>query len=297
MFILGSASGPNSIAAPLAATTPAVRIFGHGCDVSYPQSGGRWLGSPLEAKGIPLDAGREIVRLVLDLFSDGLKELDTQHLNYRFLDLRGVVDQGEQSWHDELHSKSTGYGRVADVFRDAIAVAQRTGTLESRAISVGGIPHAPTPFESGPGAVIVLDPGHGGQTPPYKVGGSSWNNATGPQGTLEKTLTLDVALRTRDILSARGRTVVLTREIDVNLGLRARANVAKSREADAFVSIHFNGSTGHNAQGTETFVHNSHIPASTDLWRSSSGRFCRNAPNRASPPPVVGANALGDRQR
>jgi N-acetylmuramoyl-L-alanine amidase len=39
---------------------------------------------------------------------------------------------------------------------------------------------------------IVIDPGHGGTT---TVGDSSPNNATGPTGLLEKTLTLQVAQR------------------------------------------------------------------------------------------------------
>jgi N-acetylmuramoyl-L-alanine amidase len=47
----------------------------------------------------------------------------------------------------------------------------------------------------------------------------------------------------------------MTRSTDDNLRLRDRARVAKDAQAPVFVSIHFNGSTGHNAQGTETLVH------------------------------------------
>ncbi|MFL6331777.1 MAG: N-acetylmuramoyl-L-alanine amidase, partial [Pyrinomonadaceae bacterium] len=45
--------------------------------------------------------------------------------------------------------------------------------------------------------VVVLDPGHGGET---AVGGSSPNNATGPNKLLEKNLTLDLARRVQKIL-------------------------------------------------------------------------------------------------
>lgn len=112
-------------------------------------------------------------------------------------------------------------------------------------------------------AKIVIDPGHGGSaTIPDD---STWNNAVGPGGTLEKTLTLDVGRQVHAILQAAGHTVKLTRSTDVNLRLRDRAGVARAISADAFVSIHFNGSTGHNAQGTETLVHTSFSPRSARL--------------------------------
>ena len=111
-------------------------------------------------------------------------------------------------------------------------------------------------------ATVVIDPGHGGST---SVGGSSWNNAVGPNGTLEKTLTLDVGLRAHAALAARGHNARLTRSTDVNLGLAARAKVSKNNGAAAFVSIHFNGSNAHNAQGTETLVHSNHSNLSARL--------------------------------
>lgn len=112
-------------------------------------------------------------------------------------------------------------------------------------------------------ARIVLDPGHGGSQ--TIQGDSTWNNAVGPAGTLEKHLTLDLGLRAEAALRAAGHEVRLTRSTDVNLRLRDRAAVAKQFRAHAFVSIHFNGSAGHNAEGTETLVHTSHSPQSARL--------------------------------
>lgn len=109
---------------------------------------------------------------------------------------------------------------------------------------------------------VVLDPGHGGTQP---VGGSSPNNAVGPTGLLEKTVTLEVALLARDVLLSIGVSCELTRSTDVNLGLADRAHVARDGNADAFVSIHFNGSNDHNAQGTETWVHTRASPESRSL--------------------------------
>ncbi len=104
---------------------------------------------------------------------------------------------------------------------------------------------------------IVIDPGHGGS---LEVGGSSANNAKSPSGVLEKNLTLRMGLLVRDAIAeaaaAGGHTVkvVMTRDTDKNLGLSARANVAKANDADLFLSIHFNASNAHNARGVETLV-------------------------------------------
>lgn len=304
---------------------PAVLVFGHGYDVSFPLDNGRWLGKPLAARQIPLNVGRTAVEAVLEIFATGLAGLEEEFPNFRFIDLRGRVGNSKKSWFDELHPEDPGFGRVAKAFREAIAAflaesgagtsvesGEGTGARAPAAIPVtravpgvpvrgvaspgpaafggagfdqaevapdaGGtvtprtVPGAPEPGtpgsgtpESGEGRTIVLDPGHGGAPPPNKIGGSSWNNAIGPQGTLEKTLTFDVATRAKAILEGHGYEVVLTRTEGVNLSLAARAGVARELEADAFVSIHFNASDQHNAQGTETFVHTNHNDASRRL--------------------------------
>lgn len=118
-------------------------------------------------------------------------------------------------------------------------------------------------------AKVVLDPGHGGTK---KIGGSSPNNASGPTGLLEKTVTLDLAFRARDILASRGHQVTLTRKDDQNLGLADRAKVAKTRAAPVFVSIHLNG-LDHKVQGTETFCHTVHNSLSADLCRAVQKRL------------------------
>lgn len=110
-------------------------------------------------------------------------------------------------------------------------------------------------------ATIVLDPGHGGLK---KIGGSSPNNASGPTGLLEKTVTLDIALRAKSLIEALGHKVKLTRATDDNLGLANRAAVAKAAQAPVFVSIHMNG-YDQRAQGTETWLHSVHTMQSAAL--------------------------------
>lgn len=105
--------------------------------------------------------------------------------------------------------------------------------------------------------VVVLDPGHGGSS---KIGGSSSNNAISASGILEKTLTLDLAKRVRkqlktssDEIPGSDIAVHLTRSGDTNLSLSDRAQVAETKNADVFLSIHFNGFNG-SARGTETWI-------------------------------------------
>ncbi len=91
---------------------------------------------------------------------------------------------------------------------------------------------------------IVVDAGHGG----------SENGARGPDGTLEKTITLAVAHRLKAALEARlGVRVILTRDGDATVGLDERAALANNNKADLFVSLHANASMRPAASGAEVF--------------------------------------------
>ena len=100
-------------------------------------------------------------------------------------------------------------------------------------------------------ATIVIDPGHGGRD---DLPGSSANNATGPGGSREKVLTLEVARHVVPPLRAMGHEVVVTRTDDTNLSAAERAAVARRAQADAFVSIHFNAAADASTQGTAVLV-------------------------------------------
>lgn len=104
--------------------------------------------------------------------------------------------------------------------------------------------------------IVIIDPGHGGT---LDVGGSSKNNATSPSGVLEKNITLRMAFMVRDALleiatrDGHDIKIFMTRETDTNLGLSARAALAKAKKADVFLSIHCNGFNG-TTRGTETLI-------------------------------------------
>lgn len=91
---------------------------------------------------------------------------------------------------------------------------------------------------------IVLDPGHGGVE----------TGAKGPGGTLEKDVTLPIALKLKEIIERNlALRVVLTRDKDIDVSLENRAAIANNNRADLFVSIHANGAFRPKAHGSETY--------------------------------------------
>ena len=89
---------------------------------------------------------------------------------------------------------------------------------------------------------IVLDPGHGGE-----------DSGTRADEMSEKSLTLDIALRLEEQLTADGFTVELTRRDDTFVSLRDRASFANQQKADLFISIHINWIVDHAVRGLETY--------------------------------------------
>jgi N-acetylmuramoyl-L-alanine amidase len=93
---------------------------------------------------------------------------------------------------------------------------------------------------------IVIDPGHGGKKSP---------GAIAPDGTLEKTITLDVSRRLGKLLKEKlGVKVVYTREKDVFVPLWQRPKIANEAGGKLFISIHCNSSESSRPYGTETFI-------------------------------------------
>ena len=83
------------------------------------------------------------------------------------------------------------------------------------------------------GKVICIDPGHGGTAAfdDYRVG---------PTGEREEWVDLRVGLILRDMLEARGATILMTRMEDVDVPLKDRALLAVENQANVFISIHHN---------------------------------------------------------
>lgn len=90
---------------------------------------------------------------------------------------------------------------------------------------------------------IIIDPGHGGLD----------GGAVGLRGMLEKEVTLDIAIRLRNLLQEKNFQVVMTRDADTAVSLNQRAALANTESADLFVSIHANWFDTPETRGIETF--------------------------------------------
>jgi len=92
---------------------------------------------------------------------------------------------------------------------------------------------------------VVIDAGHGG----HDRGGIPG------QRVAEKDMNLDVALRLRNVLSASGYHVVMTRSTDVFVPLGGRVAIANSYRNAIFICIHFNATGRSGASGIETYFY------------------------------------------
>lgn len=89
--------------------------------------------------------------------------------------------------------------------------------------------------------IVVIDPGHGGKDP----------GALAKDGTKEKDLNIDVALRLNRIMREMGFNTIMTRTDDSYVDLPSRSGLANRSYADFFMSIHFNAFMS-SAKGIET---------------------------------------------
>src|SRR5881392_1276555 len=124
---------------------------------------------------------------------------------------------------------------------------------------------SPKPF-----AVVVLDPGHGGQDSGAMCG-----------GVLEKDLTLDVAHRVDRLLEAEGIATVMTRLGDTYVSLAERAAFANRVSDCIFISIHFNEDNQPVSTGVETYYAAHQITPGSFMtsWLPSLLRALPESPN------------------
>src|SRR5216110_875474 len=139
------------------------------------------------------------------------------------------------------------------------------GKIESRT--------AKSSAESKPFAVVVLDPGHGGQDSGAMCG-----------GVLEKDLTLDVARRIDRLLDSEGIATLMTRMGDTFVSLADRAALANRARNCIFISIHFNEDNKPVASGVETYYAAHQITAGSFLasWLPFLWRPLSSSPNPES---------------
>ncbi len=102
---------------------------------------------------------------------------------------------------------------------------------------------------------VTIDAGHGGHDP----------GTIGYEGTLEKDVTLQMALRLRKLMQDSGMQVEMTRTKDMQIHLRPRVEVGDAFDSDVFISIHANHVGDPRVTGIETYYF---TPKSLPLARS-----------------------------
>jgi N-acetylmuramoyl-L-alanine amidase len=104
-------------------------------------------------------------------------------------------------------------------------------------------PLAVAPVRQDDRLTVALDPGHGGVDPGALHG-----------DLVEAELTLTFARELRPVLERAGHRVVLTREDDRYVGLRARASIARAAGADLMISLHADAVEGGGASGATVYT-------------------------------------------
>lgn len=125
--------------------------------------------------------------------------------------------------------------------------------------------------------VVAIDAGHGGKDP----------GSHGPDGTLEKNVTLAVARNlAAEINRQPGMKAVLTRDGDYFIPLTQRYHIARENNADLFVSIHADAFTSDDAKGSSVWV------LSPRGKTSTAARWLADSENRAD---LIGGITLDDK--
>lgn len=97
--------------------------------------------------------------------------------------------------------------------------------------------------------MVIIDAGHGGGDP----------GAIGVDGTLEKDINLNIALKLQQFIEKNGGLTIMTRVEDEMIGdtkredMRNRKKLREENSGDIFVSIHLNSFPSSNCSGAQTF--------------------------------------------
>jgi hypothetical protein len=111
--------GYRLVAKEAKAFEPGILMLTHGYDYALPRKNGKWLGTPMQAKGYKHDEpiAPKIIAYLVDQFNAVLKSVAHDNAHVRHVDVRGTV---KTRWHDELHPKEPAARDVAKLFEKEI---------------------------------------------------------------------------------------------------------------------------------------------------------------------------------
>jgi N-acetylmuramoyl-L-alanine amidase len=93
--------------------------------------------------------------------------------------------------------------------------------------------------------IVAIDAGHGGDDP----------GARGPNGVLEKQVTLAIATKLQALINGQpGMKAKLVRKGDYYVGLRERMKIARQANADLFISIHADAVNNPEVRGASVYT-------------------------------------------
>lgn len=204
-----------------------------------------------------------VVRLVVDLKKPMLPQVFTlppvAAYQYRLvLDLypAQAVDPLEALITERLAGKQPEASPAADAGNDPLGklMAQQSGKAPSNsgkpadhqpAVEMAGTAKRNVEAKTDRLVIVALDPGHGGEDP----------GATGPGGTREKDVVLQIAYRLRDRINQQpNMRAYLTRDADFFVPLNIRVQKARRVQADLFISLHADAFFNATPQGASVFA-------------------------------------------
>lgn len=81
---------------------------------------GPWILPSMGKKGITTRKDQQlIIRKMVDIFNSMLQQLEMEHPNFHYIDLRGMFPN-PNDWHIEIHLKKSGYQKVAQLYHQRI---------------------------------------------------------------------------------------------------------------------------------------------------------------------------------